>query len=154
ASAAAGGDDSEGAGADAAAHGGTAAAAARPGALVFAVPDTPTAAPAVDAYSLRLITVRRLYDHGTLLQKSPALAGLGDGGGVWANPADIERLGVADGGQVRLTSSRGATTTAIRADAGLPRGTLAMEWNRGEPSPAAFIDAALPVTDVRVETTS
>ena len=36
-------------------------------------------APAVDAYSLRLVTSRKLYDNGTLVQHSPSLASLAAG---------------------------------------------------------------------------
>ncbi|MCU1351842.1 MAG: NADH-quinone oxidoreductase, chain, partial [Acidimicrobiales bacterium] len=153
ADAAEGEGDTEAAAGDADTDDAVARAAARPGAMTFSVPEAPAAAPSVDAYSLRLVTVRKLYDLGTLVQTSPSIAALGHGGGVSANPYDIDRLGVADGGQVRLTSSRGSLTASVRADAGVSRGTVAMEWNRGEPSPALLIDATQPVTDVRVETT-
>ncbi len=111
-------------------------------------------APAIDAYSLRLITVRKLYDLGTMVQQAPSLAGLAAGTRVAANPADLDRLGVAGGGRVRLTSARGTITTEIDADGDVPAGTLAMAVGQGDPSPNVLIDAAAPVTEVRVETVS
>ena len=111
-------------------------------------------APAVDAYSLRLVTVRSLYDRGTLVRQSPSLAGLPVPGALRANPSDLERLGVDPGAQVRVTSSRGALTTAVERDATVAEGTVTMAWAHGDPSPAVLIDASAPVTEVRLETMS
>jgi NADH-quinone oxidoreductase subunit G len=123
---------------------------ARPTMVSFAA--RPHQAPPVDAYSLRLATRRKLYDHGALVQHSPSLAGLVAGPRVAANPADLSRLGVGDGDRVRLTSSRGSLTVSVSPDATVPEGTLTMVLAQGEPSPTALIDATAAVTEVRVET--
>ena len=111
-------------------------------------------APALDAYSLRLITYRKLYDHGTHTRNSPSLSGLAGESSLVANPEDLKRLGVTSGDTVKVTSSRGSLTTAVTADAVVPPGTVSLPWNLGEPSPSALIDATAAVTEVRVETTS
>ncbi|HEY4376757.1 MAG TPA: NADH-quinone oxidoreductase subunit NuoG [Acidimicrobiales bacterium] len=129
-------------------------AAGRPAVLAAPLAGAPVEVPAVDAYSLRLITVRRLYDQGTILQHSPASAGLAEGSPMRANPYDLERLGVHDGGRVKVTSSRGSLTAAVVPDASIPRGSIALWWNQGDPSPAALIEAGQAVTDVRLESVS
>jgi anaerobic selenocysteine-containing dehydrogenase len=111
-------------------------------------------APALDAYSLRLVTRRRLYDLGTQVQAAPSLAGLAAGPSVAASAADLDRLGVADGDQVRLSSSRGSLVVQVRLDPGVPAGVVAMALNQGDPDPGVLIDATAAVTEVRVETLS
>ncbi|MGI8776094.1 MAG: NADH-quinone oxidoreductase subunit NuoG, partial [Acidimicrobiales bacterium] len=49
---------------------------------------------ALDAYSLRLVTSRALYDGGALVQHSPAMAPLAPGTRFRANPYDLSRLGI------------------------------------------------------------
>ncbi|MGI9080605.1 MAG: NADH-quinone oxidoreductase subunit NuoG, partial [Acidimicrobiales bacterium] len=48
----------------------------------------------LDAYSLRLVTSRALYDGGALVQHSPAMAPLAPGTRFRANPYDLSRLGI------------------------------------------------------------
>ncbi|QXC60169.1 NADH-quinone oxidoreductase subunit NuoG [Aquihabitans sp. G128] len=122
----------------------------RPATVAFEAPSY--AAPAVDAYSLRLVTARRLYDHGTLVSKAPSLAGLAVPGVLVANPADLERLGVAAGDSVKVSSPRGSLTTPVEPDATVPAGTVVLSWAQGDPSPTVLIDAGAAVTEVRVET--
>jgi predicted molibdopterin-dependent oxidoreductase YjgC len=111
-------------------------------------------APAIDSYSLRLVTRRRLYDRGTLVSHSPSLAGLAGTSSLAVNPDDLVRIGVTDGGRVKVTSSKGSLTTPVRFDATVPVGTAVLDWNQGDPSPRGLIDADATVTEVRVETTS
>jgi len=80
------------------------------------------------------------------------LAGLAPGTGLRVNPYDFDRLGVADGAEVRLRSSRADLRVAVTADAGVPRGTAAVYYNQPGLDAAALIDADERVTTVRVET--
>jgi len=110
--------------------------------------------PAPDSYSLRLVSSRRLYDDGASLTASPSLASLGVELVLRAHRGELERLGVADGGLVRVRSSRGALELEARADDGVARGTAALDFNVQGPddaSAAALIDAAEAVVDVRLE---
>jgi predicted molibdopterin-dependent oxidoreductase YjgC len=108
--------------------------------------------PALDKYSLRLVATRKLYDGGTLVQHSPSLAGLAPGSTLRLNPADLDRLGRTSGERVKVSSARAKATAEAVADAGVPAGTAHLLFRQDGLNPAAFIDAARPVTDVRVET--
>ncbi len=108
--------------------------------------------PPVDAYSLRLVSGRILYDAGVLVQQSPSLAALVPGASLRAHPSDLGRLGVTTGDQVRVTSSRGSLTLGTVADASVLRGSAVLAFNQPGPGAADLIDARQPVTDVRVET--
>jgi len=118
----------------------------------FDAPGAAAELPALDRYSLRLVVTRRLYDEGVHVRRSPSLAGLAPGTGLRVNPYDFDRLGVADGAEVRLRSSRADLRVAVTADAGVPRGTAAVYYNQPGLDAAALIDADERVTTVRVET--
>ena len=120
--------------------------------LSFApVPGQPQV-PALDAYSLRLVSGRVLYDQGTLVQQSPSLAHLAQPGRLHVNPHDLDRLGVATGGWVRMTWPRGSETIEVVADPGVPRGSASLPFNLAGPAAADIIDATAAVNDVRIET--
>ncbi len=104
-----------------------------------------------DAYKLRLISSRTLYDGGTTVQESGALAKLAARPGLHVHPSDINRFSLGDGEPVRVTSSRSVTTLTVVADPGLPRGACWLGFNLGTPGAADLIDAAEPVTDLAVE---
>ncbi|MEO5680253.1 MAG: molybdopterin-dependent oxidoreductase, partial [Acidimicrobiales bacterium] len=128
-----------------------------------AVPSTPApprlkppAAPAIpavkpDAYKLRLVTGRTLYDGGTLVQESDALAKLAPAMALHVHPSDINRFSLTEGGLVRVASSRSTTTLSVVADPGLPRGACWLAFNLAGTGAADLIDAAEPVTDLAVE---
>jgi NADH-quinone oxidoreductase subunit G len=145
------GPDEEG---DDAAGGGEAAPAvgsARPPMVRFAAPVAAPSPGPVDAYALRLVTTRSLYDGGTLLQHSPSLAPLAPGAGVRLHPVDFEKIGVPEGGEVRVTSSRGSVVLPLLADAAVPRGTAAVRANQPGPRIAELLDAGEVSIDVRIE---
>ena len=89
--------------------------------------------PAVDSYSLRLVSTRRLYDAGTDVAGSPSLAPLVPTAVVRANPYDLDRLGVATGDPVRVRSARAALVLPAEADDGVTRGVVAVEFNLPAP---------------------
>ena len=103
----------------------------RPALLTYEAP-ADTAAPAFDAYSLRLVATRKLYDLGTATQQSPSLAGLVVGTNVRLNPYDFDRLGID---RRSATSSSpapaGALTLEAQPDAGVPRGSAAVYLKQG-----------------------
>ena len=137
-------------------------------------PETPTAAPAmarppllrfrpgaaakpspvapVDAYSLRLVAVRNLYDAGAMVQRSPSLAALAERPCLRANPADLGRMGVTTGDRVRVSSSRRSLVLDVAADARVLRGSAVLVFNAPGVGAAELIDATQAVTDLRVET--
>ncbi|MEY2570446.1 MAG: NADH-quinone oxidoreductase subunit [Acidimicrobiaceae bacterium] len=110
--------------------------------------------PARDSYSLRLHATRKLYDLGTIVQHAPSLAGLAGGSELHVNGYDLERLGVADGGRVKVSSSRGSVTLEAHVDAALPKGTAHLTVNQPGADPSELIDATAPVTDIRIESSA
>jgi NADH-quinone oxidoreductase subunit G len=112
-----------------------------------------TAAAPIDAYSLRLVSGRRLYDNGVTVRHSAHLRELAEAPRLSANPYDLDRLGVGTGDRVRVTSSHTSLTLEVAADAGVPRGSVALPFNLPGEGAADLIDGTQPVTDLRVETT-
>jgi predicted molibdopterin-dependent oxidoreductase YjgC len=106
--------------------------------------------PAVDAYSLRLVASRKLYDAGTSTQRSPSLATLAPGTSVRLHPHDFDRIGVAPGGLVEVSSAAGTVSLPAEPDGGVPRGSASVYVNQPGPAVTALIDSSTPVTDVRV----
>jgi anaerobic selenocysteine-containing dehydrogenase len=95
---------------------------------------------------------RKLYDAGRVSADSPSLAPLAPGTTLVVHPADRDRIGVAEGDEVQVTSSRGSVTLPVRADPGIPRGVAFLAFNQPGPGAGDLIDATAAVTDVRVET--
>ena len=111
-------------------------------------------APPVDAYSLRLVAVRSLYDAGALVSRSPSLTELAPLPCLRVNPADLGRMGVSTGGRVRVSSSRKSLVLDVAADPHVLRGSAVLAFNAPGEGAADLIDATQPVTDLRVETVS
>jgi NADH-quinone oxidoreductase subunit G len=125
----------------------------RPPLLTFGGGDVSVSLPALDAYALRLVAGRSLYDCGTLVQHCPSMARLAPGPRARVNPHDLERLGLASGDRVRMVSSRSAVELQVAAWTGVPRGSISITFNQPGPVSAAdFIDVSQPVTDLRMET--
>jgi predicted molibdopterin-dependent oxidoreductase YjgC len=108
-------------------------------------------APAVDSYSLRLVTTRKLFDNGTLVQHSPSIAHLVGTSRLLVNSYDLDRLGVSDGGAVKVTSPRGSARFDVHATSAVPKGTAAVVLNQAGANANVLIDATTPVTEIRVE---
>jgi NADH-quinone oxidoreductase subunit G len=107
--------------------------------------------PAVDAYSLRLVTTRKLYDRGTLVQHSPSLAGLAGTTALRINPSDFDRLGVPSGTPVRIETAKGSHTLEVVPDPAVLKGTAVVGFNLGGIVASELIDATVPVNDLRLE---
>ena len=123
--------------------------------LTFEPGEATADTPPLDGYALRLVTSRPLYDAGTIVQKSPSLAGLGRATVLRANPYDLDRLGLGNGGRVRVRSKhRGGFVVEAVPDAAVPRGSAWVPFNPVGDGAAELIDATQPVNDVRVETPS
>jgi NADH-quinone oxidoreductase subunit G len=139
------------------AHSGLDVTAAADGVLVRGAPsayttdatDTASAAPGSDA--LLLVATRTMYDQGVGLQNSPSSAHLAPSTSVRLNPADFDKLGVADGTTVRVATARGSVDAPAVSDGGVPKGTVAMVFNQANASAAALIDSSSRVTTVKVE---
>jgi len=109
-------------------------------------------APARDAYALRLVTGRTLYDHGRTVERSAVLTGLTRTPDLLVSETDLARLGVADGESVRVTSSKATITIPVRSAAGVPQGVARLAFGADGARAQELIDASALVTDLRVET--
>jgi NADH-quinone oxidoreductase subunit G len=105
-----------------------------------------------DAYALRLVAGRRLYDHGRLVSESPALIRVRRPVRLQINPQEVLRLGVEPGTEVKATSTRGSQVVAIESDASVPMGVARLDFSANGSGAAALIDATTAVTDLRLET--
>jgi len=131
---------------------------ARPGALRWPVPVEVPPVPVPDGETLRLVSARRLYDHGVLVEACHSLAPLASPARVRANPDDLGRVGVSTATRVRVRSSRGALELEAVADDDVPRGVACIDFNLHADDPeadgagaASLIDGREPVVDVRLE---
>jgi NADH-quinone oxidoreductase subunit G len=123
-----------------------------PGSGDIELPAAPDASgPANDAYSLRLVATRKMYDDGVTLRHSPASAGLARSIQVRLNPVDFDKLGVDRGTVVKVESGRGHLLAPVASDAGVPAGSAAIPFSVDGSAANSLIDASAAVTDVRVE---
>jgi NADH-quinone oxidoreductase subunit G len=118
----------------------------------ISAPDAAAAnGPSNDAYSLRLVAARRMYDDGVALRHSPASAGLARSIQVRLNPVDFDKIGVESGTVVKIESSRGHLLAPVASDAGVPVGSAAIPFTVDGWAANTLIDSSSVVTDVRVE---
>jgi NADH-quinone oxidoreductase subunit G len=108
-------------------------------------------APARDAYALRLVIGRALYDDGRLVSETPLLERLVRDPELRVHPSDLARIGVDSGGQVKVTSTRGSQVVAVRSDVGVPAGIACMDFSADALGAALLVEAGRPVVDLRVE---
>jgi NADH-quinone oxidoreductase subunit G len=104
-----------------------------------------------NSYDFRLVVSRKLYDAAVGTATSPSLAHLAPGATAHLHPLDIERAGVADGSDVKLTSPKASVVMRIEADATVLRGTVWVPFNQPGGNVGELIDAHAAVTDVRIE---
>ena len=120
--------------------------------VAFSLPEAPTSLPPVDAYSLRLVSARRMYDRGTLVQNASSLAGLAPTAALSVNPYDFSRVGVETGADVKVISNVGEMDVPVVADPGVPRGTAAFGYNYPDLDVRDLLDPDAVVTDLRIQT--
>jgi len=114
--------------------------------------------PRLDAYSLRLVLRRSLYDAGTLVSCSPSLAPLAATPAAAVHPQELARLGVASGERLRVRSERATCEVIAVADASIARHVVALGFNPAGVfddtgvDGAALVDTSALATDVYLET--
>jgi NADH-quinone oxidoreductase subunit G len=115
------------------------------------LPPAPAEGAARNSYDYRLVVSRKLYDRAVGTEMSRSLAHLAPGEGAHVNPLDLERIGVADGDDVRIVGASATVALAIRADPMVPRGTLWAPFNQGGRAIEDLIDVDAAAVDVRIE---
>ncbi len=107
-----------------------------------------------DAFSLRLIVGRELYDDGVALHNSASMSHLNRGGVMQLGSHDFDQLGIRPGERVRATSSRTSLVVEVKRNDAVPRGSVYMAFNQPNVSAADLIDATSATIDIRLETIS
>jgi NADH-quinone oxidoreductase subunit G len=102
-------------------------------------------------YDFRLVVSRKLYDRAVNTAMSPSLAKLTIGAGARVHSLDLPRVGVEDGTDVKLISASGSVVLPLIADDSVQRGTIWAPFNMAGADITDLVDAASPVTDVRIE---
>ncbi|HZB39957.1 MAG TPA: NADH-quinone oxidoreductase subunit NuoG, partial [Ilumatobacter sp.] len=115
------------------------------------LPDGAATEPPPNSYDYRLVVSRKLYDCAVGTVNSPSLAPLVAGKGAHIHPLDLNRVGVADGTDVKLVGVRGSIVLPLVADEAVQRGTVWAAFNQAGPDITDLVDAAAAVTDVRIE---
>jgi NADH-quinone oxidoreductase subunit G len=109
-------------------------------------------APGRDAYALRLVVQRTLYDGGRVVTSTPSLKGLRKDAALFVHPQDLARIGVDEGESVRVTSARGTITLPVATHPSVPLGAARLPFTADGHGAAELIDTTSMVTDLRVET--
>ncbi len=95
-------------------------------------------------YPLLLTTGRRLFHYhtGTLTRRVKGLNAIVDREYVQIHPADASRLGVADGGTVKVASRRGQVEGTARVTTSVPEGVVFMDFHFAETPTNALTNSA------------
>jgi anaerobic selenocysteine-containing dehydrogenase len=116
-------------------------------------PAEPAPTVPVDAYALRVVAARTLYGADRAVLESPSLAAFAPRDAVLlVSRTDRDRIGVADGDRVRVTSARATVELPVVADARIPQGVAFLPANRAGVGIGDLVDPDAAVTDLRVET--
>ena len=98
-----------------------------------------------------LVSVRKMYDQGTILTFCPSLAGLAQGAVASVHPDSLADLGIASGAEVTVSNESGAIDLQVVATNDVAPGCVAIDFNQPNVSVADLFDASRIVTTVRVE---
>lgn len=104
-----------------------------------------------NAFKYRLVVSRKLYDGAQGTAKSPSLAGLATGVGVYVHPLDRARIGVDEGVEVKVTSSRATLVMPLHESQDVMVGTAWTPFNQSGADVRELLDLSLDVCDVRIE---
>ena len=115
------------------------------------LPEASTHASKRNSFDYRLAVSRKLYDRAIGTAMSRSLAKLAPGAAAHVHPLDLDRLGVAEGGDVKLVGPTGTAVLPITANPSIARGVVWVPFNQGGGSVEDVIDSSAPVTDVQIE---
>lgn len=121
-----------------------------------ALPPTAKSAvvPALDRYSVRLVSRRSLYDLGAMTQRSASLVGLARGAAAEVGPVLASKLGLHDGAAVRVSSPQSQVTVPVRIRPSIGEGVVELRFRNGDAGASDLIAIDAVACDVHVETCS
>jgi NADH-quinone oxidoreductase subunit G len=111
----------------------------------------PPAGTRPDGRGLRLVATRTLWDAGTIVTHSTGLADLAPEPTIGIPPDELERLGIAEGAPVRISSNKGTVVAPAQAEWGLAPGTVSIPWHVPGAAANTLIDATFAWTEVDLE---
>lgn len=134
----------------------TAVAIKRDGVVVSVTPQS--SAPAVasvaaprNSYEFRLDLSRKLFDRAIGTITSPSLANLATEVNVFIHPLDLDRVGAAEGTNVRVSNSHSSIVLPVRASSSIPRGTAWVPFNQIGADVRELVRRNESIIDVRIE---
>ncbi|MGB3735548.1 MAG: NADH-quinone oxidoreductase subunit NuoG [Ilumatobacter sp.] len=104
-----------------------------------------------NTYDHRLVVGRKLYDRAIGTAMSHSIAKLAPGAGAHLHPLDLDALGVAEGGDVRLIGKKATAILPAVSNPGIARGVVWAPFNQDGGTIEDLIDASVSVTDVQIE---
>jgi NADH-quinone oxidoreductase subunit G len=87
-------------------------------------------APAAASDGLRLLTYRLLYDDGSRIRRTKGIRELTPGAIAELNTADAQRIGIADGAHVTVSSEHGSLKLRARVTDGIAEGVVFVPWSQ------------------------
>ena len=134
----------------------TAVAINRDGVVVSVIP--PSSIPAAtsvatprNSYEFRLDLSRKLFDRAIGTITSPSLANLATEANVFIHPLDLDRVGAAEGTNVRVSNSHSSIVLPVRALSSIPRGTAWVPFNQIGADVRELVRRNESIIDVRIE---
>lgn len=104
-----------------------------------------------NSFKHRLVVSRKLYDGAQGTAKSPSLASLAVGVGVYVHPLDRARIGVDEGAEVKVASSRATLVLPLYESEDVMIGTAWIPFDQHGADVRELLDLSLDVCDVRIE---
>ncbi|MDE0160564.1 MAG: NADH-quinone oxidoreductase subunit NuoG [Acidimicrobiaceae bacterium] len=101
--------------------------------------------------SFLLVATRTMYDDGTMLRHCPSSRGLAPAASARINPDDLASTGTGEGAAVRVVSDFGHIEATLAADAGVPTGSLRVNWLAPGAPANSLIATGTDITVVEVE---
>ena len=103
---------------------------------------------------IELAVHRKMYDAGTILTYCPSLQDLSAGAKASMSTATADKVGVASGDEVTVSSEGGQVSLEVVVDDGVASDTVAIEFNQSNASAARLLSVSNVVTSVSVEAAS
>ena len=104
-----------------------------------------------NSYEFRLDVGRKLYDRAIGTLTSPSLENLAGTAHVIIHSLDLDRVGAAEGANVRVSNSHSSLVLPVRASDSVPRGTAVIPFNQVGADVRELIRHGESVNDVRIE---
>jgi NADH-quinone oxidoreductase subunit G len=134
----------------------TAVAIKRDGVVVSVTP--PSSAPTAtsvaaprNSYEFRLDLSRKLFDRAIGTITSPSLENLATEANVFIHPLDLDRVGAAEGTNVRVSNTHSSIVLPVRASSSIPRGTAWVPFNQIGADVRELVRRNESIIDVRIE---